>query len=108
MAYALFKYAEPRAGAEVGLIIAVPLVVIGIVIALARIAEMTFLPLILNFFRLSLNSRTRIWSQGTDGFSASDIGYVSTVMRSDDTKQAKSIETVLGERDEASDNILKL
>jgi hypothetical protein len=108
IAYSLFKYAEPRAGAEVGLIIAVPIIVIGLTIALVRVAEMTFLPMILNFIRLSLTSRTRVWSQWTDGFSAGDIGYVSTVLRTNDWVQAKSIETVLGERDEASDKILKL
>lgn len=108
IAYALFKYAEPRIGSEAGLIIAIPFVLIGLIIALARISEMTFLPLILNFFRLSLNSRVRLWSQGTDGFSAGDIGFVNTDIKSQQSTDIKSLETILGERDEANDKILKL
>ena len=47
IAYALFQFLESRIGG----------------IALVRIAEMTFLPLTLNFLRMSLNGKARPWSQ---------------------------------------------
>jgi hypothetical protein len=46
------------------------------VVALLKISEMTFLPATLNFFRLSLNAKSRIWSQGADSYSEMEIGYI--------------------------------
>lgn len=48
---------------------------------------MTFLPLFLNFLRLELNSRERLWSQGTDSYTEIDVGYVS--LQND--KKAKTV-----------------
>jgi ABC-type dipeptide/oligopeptide/nickel transport system permease subunit len=50
--------------------------VIGVIIALVKVAEMTFLPATLNFLRLGLNSKERQWSIGTDSYSDMEIGYV--------------------------------
>lgn len=69
---------------------------------------MTFLPTILNYLRLSLNSRLRMWSQGTDGFSDLDIGYSFANAKKADEKQNKSLDAVMQEQSEASDRILKL
>lgn len=75
-AYGLFQFLEPRIGSAAGLVFAIPLAIIGIVIALVRIAEMTFLPFILNLMRMSLNGQSRPWSQGTDTYSELEIGYI--------------------------------
>lgn len=77
LAYVVFKNAEPRVGATLGLTFSIPLAVIGIVIALVKVSEMTFLPLILNYFRMFLNSRERKWSQWVDSYSELKIGYVT-------------------------------
>lgn len=104
--YAVFKSTETKLSPQIGLVLAAPFVLIGIVVALMRVAEMTFLPTALNFFRLSLNSTSRIWSQGTDGFSEVDVGYVAPNMQKASAEANKSIESKMS--DEASDKILKL
>lgn len=108
LAYTVFKYAEIRVGPTVWLVLAIPLVLIGVVIALIRIAEMTFLPTVLNFFRLSLNARSRVWSQGTDGYSELDIGYALAQTEKAPAEANKSLATVMGESEQATENILKL
>ncbi len=50
-----------------------PFVIVGIIIALIRIAEMTFLPFVLNLVRLKLNSKERKWSMGCDGYSDMEV-----------------------------------
>jgi hypothetical protein len=62
IAYALFQFLESRIGG-IALVPAIIVAGIGIGIALVRIAEMTFLPLTLNFLRMSLNGKARPWSQ---------------------------------------------
>ena len=104
--YAVFKSTETRISPQIGLILATPFVLIGIVVALMRIAEMTFLPTALNFFRLWLNSRSRVWSQGTDGYSDIDIGYVAMNMQKAAAESNKTLDSKL--TDEANDKIFKL
>lgn len=74
--YAIFRLFEWSLGPKWALVFAVPPVIIGMIIAMVKIAEMTFLPAVLNYFRLQLNSKQRIWSIGTDSFSEMEIGYV--------------------------------
>ena len=62
IAYALFQFLETRIGG-IALVPAIIVAGMGIGIALVRIAEMTFLPLTLNFLRMSLNGKARPWSQ---------------------------------------------
>lgn len=69
---------------------------------------MTFLPAALNFFRLSLNARERIWSQGTDGYSDLDIGYITITNEKAKAEPNSSIDTLLENDDEINKNILKL
>lgn len=76
LAYGLFTVLEPRIGSQVALIFVIPLVVIGIIIALLKISEMTFLPIVLNSLRLTLNAKKRLWSQGTDSYEPWDIGAI--------------------------------
>jgi hypothetical protein len=61
--YGIFKYAEPRIGATIGLWLGGPFVLIGIAVAMFHWSEMTFLPASLNFMRLTLNTKSRMWSQ---------------------------------------------
>lgn len=53
--YSIFKKLEPVVGTEAALIPAILVASLGIVIALFKNSEMTFLPFILNFIRLQLN-----------------------------------------------------
>jgi hypothetical protein len=95
--YAIFRALETTLGPEGALIFAVPPVVIGIIVAMVKVAEMTFLPTILNYFRLQLNSKERIWSQGTDSFSEMEIGYVVLPSQKIDTQTNASLESQMNE-----------
>jgi hypothetical protein len=78
------------------------------VIALIRVAEMTFLPFILNFFRLRLNAKERKWSMGCDGYSDMEVGYVSMTTTRAKADANKSLETTLSEDITIQDKIGKL
>lgn len=80
VAYATFQFLEPKIGG-IAMVPAIIIAVIGIVIALVRVAEMTFLPLTLNYLRMSLNGKDRAWSVGTDSYTELEIGYI--VMQND-------------------------
>lgn len=67
-----------------------------------RISEMTFLPAILSFFRLTLNARSRLWSIGTDSYSELDVGYVSLPAKAP-AEQNKTLESIMD--DEVTLNI---
>ncbi len=79
------------------MIFAIPPVIIGIVVALTKIAEMTFLPAILNYFRLQLNAKQRLWSLGTDSYSDIEIGYVTQPTQKTDTQSKASLESQLND-----------
>jgi PrgI family protein len=104
--YGVFKYAEPRIGATIGLWLGGPFILIWVIVALVRISEMTFLPATLNFFRLSLNAKSRIWSQWADSYSEMDIGYITPATSVKEAKANKSYEQVTS--DEFENNIGKL
>ena len=104
--YGVFKYAEPRVGATIALWFGGPFLLIGIVVSLIKISEMTFLPATLNFFRLSLNARSRMWSQGADSYSEMDIEYVTPSNPVKEAKANKSYEQMSS--NEFDDNIGKL
>ncbi len=95
--YAIFRALEGSLGPKGALIFAVPPMLIGIVIALVRIAEMTFLPAILNYFRLQLNNKERMWSMGTDSYSDIEIGYVIQPSDKVDGKNNLSLESKMNE-----------
>jgi len=108
LAYSLFKTIEPNVWAQVALIFSIPIALIGIIIALVRVAEMTFLPFIFNFFRLRLNAKARQWSMGCDSYSDMEVGYLSTITQKALPSSSKSLETVLSEDTKIQENILKL
>jgi hypothetical protein len=74
--YTIFKSLEPNIGAEVAMFPAIIVVLIGIVIALFRHAEMTFIPFFLNLIRLNLNVGNREWSKGVDSYDSLEVGYI--------------------------------
>ena len=77
--YSIFKKLEPAVGTEAALVPAIFFAAMGVIIALFRNSEMTFLPFILNLIRLQLNVGTRAWSKGTDSYSTFvDIGFVTS------------------------------
>jgi PrgI family protein len=104
--YAIFRALEGSLGPKGALIFAIPPIIIGIIIALVKIAEMTFLPAILNYFRLELNDKQRMWSLGTDSFSDMEIGYVTLPNEQKDNKNNASMESKMN--DEVSTKIGKL
>ena len=90
------------------MIFAVPFALIGIIIALVKVAEMTFLPFVLNFFRLRLNARERKWSMGCDGYSDMEVGYVSMTTEKIHAAANQSLATTLAEDSQIQDKIGKL
>jgi PrgI family protein len=104
--YGIFKFCEPRIGAFAGIWLGAPFAIIGVVVALLKISEMTFLPATLNFFRLSLNAKSRIWSQGADSYSEMEIGYILPNNPEKVVNANKTYDSVSG--DEFSDRMGKL
>ena len=108
MAYGIFQKLSLSVGATFALFIAVPTALIGIIIALVKIAEMTFLPVVLSSIRLSLNAKTRIWSVGTDSYSDLEVGYVTLPLQKAPSESNKSLESRMNEDDQVNAKILKL
>ncbi len=61
--YTIFKSLEPNIGADIALFPAILVAGIGVVVALFRHTEMTFVPFFLNLIRLNLNVPNRSWSK---------------------------------------------
>lgn len=79
IAYSLFKKLEPAVGTEAALIPCGLIAGLGVVMALFKNSEMTFLPFLLNFIRLQLNVGTRVWHKGAESYSSFvDVGYVTS------------------------------
>lgn len=106
LAYTVFKNMGPKVWPTIAAFLAAPLAIIGITVALTKIYEMTFLPAILNYIRLSLNAKSRIWSVGTDSFSDLEVGYVTLPSQAKELHQNESIESKM--TDEVSQKINKL
>lgn len=69
---------------------------------------MTFLPFVLNFFRLKLNAKERKWSLGCDGYSDIEVGYVSISTQKASAEANKSLEKALAENENIQAKIGKL
>lgn len=108
VAYGVFKYVEPRAGGTVGLVFAGILIAMGIGIALVRVAEMTFYPMILNMTRLHLNAKMRPWSQGTDSYSELEIGHIHIPNDTPVTEASKTFDQKIGDKDDFHEKLKNL
>jgi len=76
-AFMVFKSLEPNVGPEVAAVPALILFGITLTIALVKMYEMTFLPLLFAFLRLNINIKERFWIRGTDSFNPLEIGNVT-------------------------------
>lgn len=74
--YSIFKSLEPNVGASIALFPAIIVVGLGIIIALFRHSEMTFIPFILNLIRLNLNSGNRMWSKWVDSYNSLEVWFI--------------------------------
>ncbi len=108
VAYGVFKTLEPNLWAKGAFAFALPFAITGIVIALVKVAEMTFLPFVLNFFRLRLNSKERKWSMGCDSYSDMEIWYLTLTTARAPAEANKSLESVFSENTDIQDKIGKL
>lgn len=108
IAYGVFQKLVPNIGDTAALIVAIPIALLGVFIALVRVSEMTFLPVVLSMIRLSLNSKSRMWSVGTDSYSDLEIGYVTLPSQKAQAESNKSIEAIMHEDAQVSEKILKL
>lgn len=107
IAWGIFNLLEKQVGGTIALVFAIPVVIVGIIVALMKIAEMTFLPTLLNFIRLSLNGKERPWSQWTDSFSEIDIGFIAQPNVKLSTAQSKESFSAIASKDEELFNQIK-
>lgn len=109
VAYALYQSLQASIGG-VALIIAIPIAVIGIIIAMTKVAEMTFLPLVLNYFRMTLNGQERPWSQKTDGYTPMEIGVVVESMANPTIKheEKSSFDSTIRNNDDIAEKLKNL
>ena len=108
LGYVVFKWLEPQIWAQWAVIFAIPFVAVWLIIALVRVAEMTFLPFVLNFFRMKLNAKERKWSMGCDWYSDMEVWYVSITTQKASAEANKSLELKLSEDTNIQDKMWKL
>lgn len=108
VAYGVFQKLSVSAWETVALIVALPIVALGIIIALVKVSEMTFLPTILSLIRLSLNAKSRSWSVGTDSYSDLEVWYVTLPTQVKENKENQSLESRMNADEKVSEKILKL
>ena len=108
VAYGLYQYLQERIGPDIALVFAIPVAVIGIIIALIRVSEMTFLPTMLNMIRLSLNAKSRPWSQWVDSYSPMELGYIAPETKNTVQEANKTFRETVQNRDEFSDKLKNL
>lgn len=85
IAYQTFKWLEPNLWAEIALVPSILIATITFLIAVFRSYEMSFVPFVLSFLRLNINSKERKWDQWTDSFDCLKIWYI----RLDEKKEEK-------------------
>ncbi len=77
IAYAYFRWMEPKVWTEMAAIPAGILVVITITIAVFKSYEMTFFPFVLALLRININSKDRYWQKGIDSFQPMEIWFLT-------------------------------
>ena len=87
--YSLFtSLAGSGVWAEIALIPALLIFWIGVMIAIFRYSEMTFVPFILAFVRFKSNTEERKWEKWIDSFQPIDIWYLTST----DSKKVENID----------------
>lgn len=89
IAYTIFKSLAPSVWPEIAWLPSGVIFIITLVIALFKHSEMTFIPYILNFIRLSVNWWQKIWVKWVDSFQAIDIWHVTRI----EEKKEKNVDT---------------
>ena len=77
--YAIFKSLEPQLGGGIALIPSGAVALVGVIIALFKHSEMTFLPFVFNLIRMNINSGSRTWWKGTDSYGNLEIWFVRPI-----------------------------
>lgn len=86
--YWLFTSLQWSVGTEIALIPSIAIVLIALLIAIFRFAEMTFIPFILSFIRLKSNMEERKWLKWIDSFQPIDIWFLTNI----ENKKEKDID----------------
>ncbi|NVP17176.1 PrgI family protein [Candidatus Gracilibacteria bacterium] len=74
--YSVFKSLAPI-GTEIAAIPAITIATIGVIIAIFKYSEMTFIQFILSLIRKIINGENRKWVKGVDSYSLLDIGFIT-------------------------------
>ena len=77
IAYSLFKSLAPRVWWEIAAIPSIVILIFFIIVAIIKLHEMTFVPLILSILRFNVNAKNRKWDKWVDSFQSIDIWYVT-------------------------------
>lgn len=78
IAYSIIKNGEPYLWKDLSIVLWAIFALIWAAIALWNVYEMTFVPFMLNLFRLMLNSKERIWRNWVDSYPDIEIWFVET------------------------------
>ena len=85
IAYQTFQSIAQSAGFWLAIIPAVLIAALTFTVALFKYYEMTFLPFLVAGLRYLINTRERVWKNGTDSFQPIDIWYIRTSKKKDET-----------------------
>lgn len=77
--YACFKSLEPVIWIKMAAIPAIIFSGIWSIIAVFKVAEMTFMVFLFAWIRSFVNQKERFWQKWVDSFSALDIGYIINI-----------------------------
>lgn len=75
--YSTFKSLAPNLWPEVAAIPSILIILLALIIAKFRIAEMTFIQFILAFIRSKVNYESRVWMKWVDSFQPIDIWFLT-------------------------------
>ncbi len=77
ISYMIFKWLAQATWWEIAAIPAIIVFMVTVLVVLFKHSEMTFIPFILNFTRLKINSDPKIWVKGVDSYEPIKIWYVT-------------------------------
>lgn len=103
--YSVFKSLAPI-WTEIAAIPAIIIITIGIVIAIFKYSEMTFVKFILSFIRYKVNIDNRKWIKWVDSYSLMDIWFINNIENKVDNKI--DLKDKIDKRKEIEDKINKI
>lgn len=93
IAYSIIKNWEPYLWKELSMILGGICAWAWAIIALWKVYEMTFVPFMLNLFRMMLNSKERIWRNWIDSYPDIEIWFIDTFVAKDRMESKHAWET---------------